>query len=271
MAAFIRNPELRPVGLSCVKSLCADFFGLQHRLALHPHIPIYAVDHPLDARIPFIPEQVGVYLTFVRFWVQLLGSLLRTYGDIAVEPVKEFVATMKKLYRFAAVVYTKALSTTARPRPRGKARFMLIHMTDPHLFCVPSLHIMVVISTYTQFREIARRLAVEDELAADIDTVRNGALAIAESVLYVKQHSINCVTAALYAMTRFDGRLFPQEEAIRFAQALFSKSDLDALDKKAIITSMIDLYLEFCAEGEGAESWEEPLLNFLYKQRPIRS
>ncbi|MDR2151047.1 MAG: hypothetical protein LBO67_09650 [Spirochaetaceae bacterium] len=271
IALFIKKPALRLRGLSCIKSLCADFFGLQYRLALRSRVPIYAVDHPLDSRIPFIPEQVGVYLHFVGFWVELLGALLRQYGEAAVEPVKDFVATMQRLYSFAAVVYRQALSTTERPGCRRKARLMLIHLFDPHLFCVPSLHIMVVISTYTQFRAIVQRLNREDNAAADNAAVRSGALAIAESVLYLKQHSINCVAAALYAMTRFDRRLFPPEEALTFAGDLFAQSALDALDKRLISAAIIDLYRRFCAEGAHAERWEEPLLHFLHQQKPVRS
>jgi hypothetical protein len=80
---------------------------------------------------------------------------------------------------------------------------------------------MIVIRTYTLFKEIIKTLRLEEQFAAQAEELRRGALTITEAVLYIKQHSVNCISAAMYAMSRFDPRLFPVEEAERFASDLF--------------------------------------------------
>jgi hypothetical protein len=123
---------------------------------------------------------------------------------------------------------------------------------------------MVVILTYTKFREILRSLGDEYRYAGRFEEVRQGAIAITEAILYVKQHSVNCVAAAMYAMTRFAPPLFPLEEAEDFVSRLFlsAPSPLGE-DAPGIRSHILNLYRRFLRDGESARSWEEPLLMFL--------
>jgi hypothetical protein len=132
---------------------------------------------------------------------------------------------------------------------------------------------MVVIRTYTIFRELIRRLDGEAPFAtkfpgqfnARIEEMRKGALDITEAVLYVKQHSVNCIPAAMYAMTRFDSSLFTPEEARGFCAELFLNApSITKTDVDAIRAHILSLYLRFIDEGEKSEKWETPLLNFLF-------
>ena len=169
-ATFIRilgKPYLRATALRCVASIFRYFFFQQYRAAFLPgRIPVSRADHPLDRKIPFLPGKVNIYLDFVAFWVRSLGFLLRNCGRGAQEPVRNFMETMGGLYAFAAEVYGKNLSTTNRPFYIGRPRFLLIHAVDPHLMCIPSLHVMVVIRTYTLFREMLKTLGEEERFAA---------------------------------------------------------------------------------------------------------
>jgi hypothetical protein len=122
---------------------------------------------------------------------------------------------------------------------------------------------MVVIRTYTKFAAIARSFGDGENLAAQCAELHRGALAITEAVLYVKQHSVNCIAAAMYAMTRFDAALFPPEEATDFASRLFTDATLAAEDSTRIREHILALYRQFLSQGEGATSWGEPLLAFL--------
>jgi hypothetical protein len=170
---------------------------------------------------------------------------------------------MGRLYAFAAGVYTRNLSTTRRPRYLGSLRFVLIHAADPHLMCIPSLHVMVMIRSYTGFAAMVRQLGDEEALAPRLLETRRGALAITEAVLYVKQHSVNCIAAAMYAMSRFDPS-FPPGEAEAFVSGLFTgPGPIDPEDRAVLRDYMLGLYRRFLKEGEGAASWEEPLLRFL--------
>jgi hypothetical protein len=110
-----------------------------------------------------------------------------------------------------------------------------------------------------------------------IDAAYQHAVAITESLLYIKQHSINCVAAAMYAMTYFDALLFPPDEARSFVDALFATPDQvvrpletrpDATECAAIRGYIWRLYQRFVAAGTIAATWEEPLLAFLRESPP---
>jgi hypothetical protein len=195
---------------------------------------------------------------------------------------------MDRLYAFAAEVYKKNLSTTKRPFYIARPRFLFIHLVDPHLMCIPSLHVMVVVFTYTKFASILRSLDKDRDYTAQTEEMKRGALIITQAILYVKQHSVSCIATALYAMTRFDNKLFPPEEAEAFAASLFSETvhknasacisrppnyrvhpsavpgtKLAASDTADIKAHIISLYRRFLEEGKTDQSWEEPLLRFM--------
>lgn len=261
-------PCLRYAGLGCIKSICYNFFFRQYRAALFPgRIPVSSVDHPLDTKIPFIPSRVGIYLDFIAFWVRILGFLRSHYRRRGIKPALGFIKTIGRLYAFAAETYTKNLSTTKRPRYLARPRFLLIHAADPHLMCIPSLHVMVMISAYTQFRSILRSLGDEERFAPQVEEIRRGAMSITEAILYVKQHSVNCIAAAMYAMTCFDPVLFPPEEGADFVSRLFrGGEDPGPADAEVIRGHIMDLYRKFLKAGNSAETWEKPLVAFLRSQ-----
>lgn len=262
---ILRYPSLRHSALGCVKSSLDNFFLFQFKAALFPgRIPVAQADHPLDEKIPFQPRQIGVYLDFVAYWVRLAGFLVRRYRRRGTGPAGDLIDSMGNLYAFARGVYAKNLSTTRRPRYLARPRFVLIHALDPHLLCIPSLHVMIVIRAYTQFRAILRSLKDEENLAAKIKAAQQEALAIVEAILFVKQHSINCVAAAMYAMTRFDRELFPPAEAENFISPLFSSRPVPSpADRKIILGHIMELYRRFLREGGADLPWEKPLLDFL--------
>jgi len=262
------SPYLRITSLQCTASIFRNFFFLQYRAALSPGlIPVTMVDHPLDSRIPFLPGKVNIYLDFIAFWVRCLGFLLRQCGRKALEPVRNFIEGMGQVYAFAAEVYRVNLSTTDRPFYIKRPRFLLIHAVDPHLMCIPSLHVMVVIRTYTLFKEMIKTLKLEERFTAQAEELRRGALAITEAVLYVKQHSVNCISAAMYAMSSFDRldqSLFPPDEAERFVSEIFIKGEgLSKEDGDEIRAYILALYRRFLDEGEKSEDWKKPLLDFM--------
>jgi len=209
--------RMRPFALRCVASIFYNFFFRQYRAAFLPgRVPVSAVDHPLDKKIPFEPSWVTIYLDFVNFWIRVVSFLLRNYGRKAYDAAIDFISSMGKLYQFAAGVYKKNFSTTKRPFYISRSKFLIIHLVDPHLMCIPSLHVMIAIRTYTKFRQLLRGLGDEEKFAPQIEELRQGALAISRAILYIKQHSINCISAALYAMCCFDPQLFTQQDAEAF-------------------------------------------------------
>jgi hypothetical protein len=283
-AAFCRilsDRHLRPQARRCIASIFYHFFFCQYRAALAERfktggrIPVSQVDHELDGRIPFVPAWVAVYLDFVGFWVRMLGSLLVRFRAEGRRAAADFLDSMGRLYAFAGEVYRKNLSTTRRPFYIRRPRFLLIHLTDPHLMCIPSLQVMAAIHTYTQAARILRDLQGGGGVSPCPD-LRQGALDITEAILYVKQHSVNCVAAAMYAMTCFDGEAFPPEEAERFAAGLFAGQSaetavLPRISREAgkeVREYILDLYRRFCGRHSGSGGdWTRPLLDFL---EPLR-
>ena len=265
---ILGSPYLRTTALQCTASIFRNFFFLQYRAALFPGlIPVTRVDHPLDLKIPFRPDKVNVYLDFIAFWVRCLGFLLRHCGRKALEPVRNFIECMGQVYAFSAEVYRVNLSTTDRPFYIKRLRFLIIHAVDPHLICIPSLHVMIVIRTYTLFKKIIKTLSLEERFAAQAEELLRGALAITEAVLFIKQHSVNCISAAMYAMSRYDPGLFPPAEAERFALEIFREGEsLNKEDGDEIREYILTLYRRFLEEGEKSEDWKKPLLDFLRKQ-----
>jgi hypothetical protein len=107
-----------------------------------------------------------------------------------------------------------------------------------------------------------------ERFAPQIEELKQGALRITEAILYVKQHSINCVAAAMYAMTRFDPPLFTPEEAKDFVSQLFINAEIPAIeDAKALGDYMLERYTRFLEEGTRADAWEAPLLAFLQSRK----
>lgn len=272
-ATALSRPVVARAGGRCAASAIKDFFFFQHRAALFPgRVPVSSVDHPLDERIPFRPDWVKVYLDFVPFWIRAVGFLLKRYGARAEQEAADFVDSMGRLYSFAGEVYRTNLSTTRRPRYLKRPRFILIHLTDPHLMCIPSLHVMVVVRCYTKFRDIARALGEEEALAPFVEELYRGALAITESILFVKQHSVNCISAAMYAMTRLDPVLFSPVDAERFAAELYRHgTELPDATGEALRRHILQLYRGFLAEGERTDDWRRPLLDFLAERRHSRT
>ncbi|MDR0503229.1 MAG: hypothetical protein LBH16_07905 [Treponema sp.] len=277
-------PSLRPAFGRCVPSIFFNFFYRQYHAAFFKgRIKVTGVDHPLDEKIPFNPAWVTIYLDFIYYWIRMLSFFLRRYGRKSYAHVKDFIFSMGKLYAYAAEVYSKNMSTTKRPFYIARPRFFLIHLVDPHLMCIPSLHVMVVIHTFTMFEKIARSLGDGYELKEQAAEMKQGALAISAAILFVKQHSVNCISAAMYAMTSYNYSLFPPEEAKAFTDLLFSAAPSSLVmpkgcgvhpaaapsiripqeDQAQIKAHIFSLYNRFLEEGKSAKSWEEPLLNFL--------
>jgi hypothetical protein len=247
-----------------IKSVLYNFFYLQYKAVLFPRgVKITRVDHELDREIPFTPSWIGVYMDFSPFWMRSQAFLATTFGKDANPHIASFVHGIGELYAFAADVYRRNFSTTSRPFYLGKPGFVSIHLFDPHLMCIPSLHVMVVIMTYTRLRQVLSALGKEKEYTDEIEAARKRALDITESILYVKQHSINCIAAALYAMTRYDATLFPASEACNFTDRLLCNGPIPADVRSAIKSHILELYRNFLDAGTRSENWEQPLLDFL--------
>ncbi|GMO50438.1 MAG: hypothetical protein Ta2G_07970 [Termitinemataceae bacterium] len=265
MFKLVFNFRLTRVCARIVWTVISKFFILQQKAVMNPKkYKVTNVDHPLDSFIPFDSSYADIYMDFSPFWIRCQVFLLEKFGKNAVAHIKEFIFSLIELYNKAAEIYVCNFSTTTRPSSKDCMTVRFIHKVDPHLMCIPSLHIIVVTWTYIKMNAILKDLNCCREYDEDIAYLKTHALKIADSVLYMKQHSINCIPAALYLLTCFDPVLVQKEEALDFIDKMLNDStDINPEKITAIRAYMKNLYITFLNQNEVSDDWKIPLLDFL--------
>jgi len=256
LAALWRHPSLWPLFARLLIAIARDFFWPQYRLRALPRSRrVVFVDGPLDHRIPFRPEYFGTYLGFVSLWLNTLSHTRRQAGAASLPGWKKTLVELESLYREAGAISRAWPTTTVRAAGLRGPRQVMIKFFDPHYHCLPSLHILIIAHTFLRYREWMREAKDDEKNGIWEAYLRREMMEIAESVLYVKQHSISCIAGSLFFLTA----KFPEaDEAFveGFIQGLFeSENDVPAEEIRAVIRS---LYGEFLrrhrAEGLAAET-----------------
>jgi hypothetical protein len=244
VGSVVGRPRSYPTVARFLSTVWTEFFYPQYRLRwFAKDRRIYSVSAAIDAEIPFRPEYYPKYLSFVSLWLKTLGFVRKTAGDRLMPRLLEFVSDMDRLYREAGAISRAYPTTTRRPPGFQNGRMLVIKAFDPHYHCLPSLHIIVVVYTYIKFSEWIPDLAAT---RAEADSwklyLRREMLEIAESVLYVKQHSVSCIAASLFFVAV---HLPATDEAFvkGFVESLFEEErDVPAQKIRGYVSS---LYLEF--------------------------
>ena len=253
--------------LKCVGTILKNFFFLQFFEKLHIfRIPIVHVDHPLDQKIPFTPAKVKIYLDFINFWVRPIAMFVKKFGLWhAAVLTKQWMIRFRGLYQDAAKVYTFRLTTTDRPKYKKMREFRQIHAFDPHYCCVPSLHVAIVFLAHGFYRQIfAKEEFTDSEKQLWSQEIYNGALEITETVLYVKQHSVNCIPAALYMVVSNYSDWVNADDARKFINNLFVNPEGFTKEEAAEIREHIRTTFEqYLVDGAKAENWYDPIREFL--------
>lgn len=266
-ATVLFSPRSVITNFKCFGTILNDFFFLQFFEKFHfLHIPIIHVDHPLDNEIPFTPEKVTVYLDFINFWVRPLAMLSQKFGAWhAGKLAKKWMSNFRRLYKLSAQVYRFRLTTTDRPNYKGMLEFRQIHALDPHYMCVPSLHVATVFLVYGFYRKLfSEENFTETEKAQWTQELYKGALEIIETVLYVKQHSVNCIPAALYMVVKNYSEYVTADDARAFINDMFASPEGFSAEAAAQIREHIRTTFEqYLVDGAKAENWYDPIREFL--------
>ncbi|HPE88356.1 MAG TPA: hypothetical protein P5298_11655 [Spirochaetia bacterium] len=221
------------------------------------------IEHPLDACVPIRYEAAGVYLTFVKLWIGALSYFRRRLGRAFDDSVIEFLAGLGRCYSDAGSVYGRCLSTTRRPDRAPSLRLAFVYAVDPHLFCVPSLHVLVVCYTYFRLRELLAATADDGRFGRELDALRARAVEITESILFVRQHSVNCIPTAL-AMLSVILPGYDEREAKAFMAELFSIDvEVDSGDRARVVDYMAGLYDRVAPAGGRSEDRYDAIVDFL--------
>ena len=157
------------------------------------------------------------------------------------------------------------MTTTQRPDYKTDAAFKMIHAFDPHLLCVPSLHVAIVILSSVYYADVFKNDDfTEEERKTYTAELREGARRIIESVLYVKQHSVNCIPAAMYMMLYVLKNRFTISAGIDIINSLFADDEtLSDPDKKKISAHIHFMFERLLLEGANENDWTVPVKRWL--------
>jgi hypothetical protein len=264
-----------PAFFPYIGTVLKDFFFLQFSAKWGwRRTPVVSVDHPLDSLVPFRPELSVLYLDFINFWIRALSMCITCLGTKRALPhVARFFRLLTITYNEATRIYRFRLSTTVRP-PCDDPRMRRIRACDPHLLCVPSLHVSIVILTFAFYRDLFRKEAPAfraagvsgDDLARYEKELYLGAVSIIEAVLYVKQHSVNCIPAALYMLCRIYPDLVTIADAVRVIDSLFVRAP--DIPNPGEITAYINFQFErLLLEGYYSDDWADPVKRWISAYR----
>lgn len=235
---ILKHGCLLPRGIEVCKAAITEFFLPQFQSRLFPGIrPIMVMEHREDNTLPFLPSCVRSYLGYITIWLRTLQYLFNTFGRRALRDIEQMIRDLCLIYYAAGRVYRRCQSTTTgRRTPPLNPYFILIRLFDPHLHCIPSLHVMTMCYNYHRTRQIVLKLS-----SGEAGKSPNGkavaqtialALKITEATLLVKQHSIADIGPSLFLLSC----LFPdynQREVKRFVRGLFENRPVIGQDPLA--------------------------------------
>lgn len=244
-----------------IYTILRDFFILQHLQKFHfTKRRIVNVDTDIDDKIPFVPQRVFAYLGFVGFFVRPMDMLKRRLGIKKAAPyLCLYLKFLTQVYKNAASIYRFTMTTTTRPRYLKTHNFRTIHFFDPHLLCVPSIHVAISAGVLAWFRQFFKLGLFDDEEAKlFIDEIKAQAVSIVESVLFVKQHSVNCIPLALYMLSStMSHSFFSPKDAIDFIDSLFvTASEIDEATRREIIDYFYYMYDRALLESKYSSDWQ---------------
>lgn len=263
----LTDPKIIPHSIAYLHAVAADFFGIQFLRKLKlVRIPILNVETPLDNKVPFVPQYINDYLGFVNFWIRPLAMMIKILGTKKAAPyLVKYFSLLKKSYKYASQIYRFSMTTTNRPLYKKRTSFVVMRMLDPHYLCVPSLHIAIVILCYAFFRDILQKEDfTREQRELWTREIYEGAIKIAETVLYVKQHSVNCIPAALYMMTKILPKSFSESDAQKFLDDMFAtRGNILESSREEIVNYMKDIFARFYEEGKNSAEWNLPIKKWM--------
>jgi hypothetical protein len=259
--------------LALIGNAVLHFFLPQYRSLLWPRRRRLAtLAHPLDRDIPFRPREVVTYLGYISFWFKTLRWFYDRIGGAALPDIRRSMDEVLLLYKEAGAIYRRCQSTTSTRAPLpNHPYFAVIYLLDPHLACIPSLHILLICHNDLGAARILRRHGLRGEEAERLrEAVREEAARIIEAVLLVKQHSLVDVAPSLFLLTALFPGEYGRQEVADSVSRLFRDWPVAESSKagmRALLLSSYDEFLTGWAAG-GRNGHRERILEFLERYTP---
>lgn len=249
-------------------TILRDFFFLQNLQKLHiTKRPVLNVETEIDDKIPFNPSHVAAYLDFVQFFVRPMDMLKKRLGYRKAAPyLCLYLKFLTNIYKNSSSIYRYCMTTTTRPKYFKTHKFRTIHFFDPHLLCVPSIHVAVSAGSYAWYKQLFKTgIIPREEADMRLGEIKQQAVSIVESVLFIKQHSVNCIPIALYMLTSTMRKsFFSAQDSINFIDSLFVDSpEISESVRKEIIEHFYYLYERTLLESRYSADWEECVRHWL--------
>jgi len=249
-------------------TIIKDFFLLQHLQKLHiTKRPVVNVDTEIDEKIPFTPDYVNTYLGFVQFFIKPMDMLKKRLGYKKAAPyLCLYLKFLTHIYKQASSIYRFCMTTTTRPHFLKNRKFRTIHFFDPHLLCVPSIHVAISAGSYAWFSQLFKTgILPQEEAEFRLKEIKKQAIAIVESVLFIKQHSVNCIPLALYMLSSTMYKsFFTIQDSINFIDDLFLETpEISPEVRSEIIEHFYYLYERSLLESKYSANWEECIQHWL--------
>lgn len=249
-------------------TIIKDFFILQHLQQLHfTKRPVINVETSIDDKIPFTPSYVNTYLGFVSYFMRPVDMMGKRLGHKKATPyICLYLKFLMGIYKHSASIYRFCMTTTTRPKYYKTRKFRTIHFFDPHLLCVPSIHVAISAGVYAWFNQFYKTgIVPADEAEMRLGEIKKQAIEIVESVLFIKQHSVNCIPLALYMISStMNKSFFSIEDSINFIDCLFVNTpEIPAEVRQEIIEHFYYLYERSLLESKYSADWEDCIKHWL--------
>ncbi len=273
------HPASLPAILSFIVAVAWKFFIFQYLQKIHiRHVKITRADHRLDATIPFREDTARTYLDFINFWIRPLSLAVEKFGWHRGALIsRRFIKKIAFAYNEAYRIYSRNITTTSRPKATTRA-VRNIQKADPHYCCVPSLHIVIVLLVIFFWRKnfAAENYAPEEMERWNMELYDHG-IEITQSVLYMKQHSVNCLPAAMFMITATEKDLISPEDVYTFIDEIFRNcNDIKPEDVQGIRNHIKETYSQYLKkyeasstkESAGPEDWAQLILDWIKNYEP---
>jgi len=269
----LTNPRLAGPGLKVALVALRKFFLPQFQTVIFRSRPVVYVDHPVDRKIPFQPSTVSLYMSFIPLWMNAVFWLNRRYGRAADARLAAFLEGIALLYDEAGSIYLRCHSTTVRPRRLPNLSCAMIQVLDPHLNCIPSLHVTIVFGAWMLARGVidamgdahgeATGKAGESRAEAWLASLYNHAQRIAETTMLMKQHSVNCVGASLWYLNVCYPASFDEARCAAIIDGLFTIEGKAVTVKEEARARVREVYAFLEQNETSGGDWRTPIIGFV--------
>jgi len=267
------RPRLAKRGLSLAWHALYHFFLPQFQTRLMPWLrPVAVLGHPLDRQIPFRPREVRTYLGYMSFWLKSLRLLYDLLGRAALPHIRESFDRACLLYREAGGIYRRCQSTTTtRLAMPLSPYFVAIYLFDPHLHCIPSLHILLICYNRHLLADVlGRRNRLDAEGLEALREAERQAVRVTEAILLIRQHSLLDIAPSLFLLTALLPGFGPRqvEEHVR---KLFRGWRVPEGAKRSMRSCILEGYREMEGELKAGKKGghREVILRFLARYTPV--